>query len=96
MILLALLWPGGRHQTKIIFEEKSPTTRWSIPSSMKMSVAHICHGHDGVGVGVRGAAAFWLWKWLQASHWWTTSLMALFMLGQKKLPRASNCEFVIP
>ena len=65
---------------------------------MKISVAHICHGHDGVGVGVgvRGAAAFWLWNWVQASHWQTTSLMALLMLGQKKLPCASNCDFVIP
>ena len=42
--MLALLWPGGRHQTKIIFKLKSPTTRWSIPSSMKISVAHISHG----------------------------------------------------
>ena len=25
---------------------------------MKISVAHICHGCDGVGVGVRGAVAF--------------------------------------
>ena len=63
---------------------------------MKISVAHICHGRDGVGVGVRGAAAFWLWNWVQASQWWTTSLMALLMLGQKKLPHASNCDFVIP
>ena len=58
--LLALLWPGGRCWMKIIFEQKSPTTRWSIPSRVKISVAHICHGRDGVGVGVRGAAAFWL------------------------------------
>ena len=63
---------------------------------MKISVAHICHGHDGVGVGVRGAAAFWLWNQVQASHWWTTSLMALFMPGKKKLPCASSCDFVIP
>ena len=73
-----------------------PTTRWSTPSSMEMSVAHIYHGHNDVGVGVRGAARFWLWNWVQASHWWTTSLMALFMPGQKKLPCASNCDFVIP
>ena len=71
-----------------------PTTRWSTPSSMKISVAHICHGCDGVGV--RDAAAFWLWNWVQASHWQTTSLMALFMPGQKKLPSVSNCDFVIP
>ena len=65
---------------------------------MKISVAHICHGHDGVGVGVgvRGAATFCLWNWVQASHWQTTSLMALFMLGQKKLPCVRNCDFVIP
>ena len=61
---------------------------------MKISVAHIRHGHNGVGV--RGAAAFWLWNWVQASHWQTTSLMALFMPGQKKLPCMSNCDFVIP
>ena len=63
---------------------------------MKISVAHICHGRDGVGVGVRGAAAFWLWNWVQLSHWQTTSLMALLMPGQKKLPCARNCDFVIP
>ena len=73
-----------------------PTTRWSIPSSMKISVAHICYGHDGVGVGVRGAAAFWFWNQVQASHWQTTSLMALLMPDQKKLPCMSNCDFVIP
>ena len=32
---------------------------------------------------MRGAAAFWLWNWVQASHWQTTSSMALFMLGQR-------------
>ena len=63
---------------------------------MKISVAHICHGHDGVGVGVRGTAAFWLWNWVQVSHWPTTSAMALFMPGQKKLPHVSNCDFIIP
>ena len=63
---------------------------------MKISVAHICHGQDGVGVGVRGAAAFWLWNCMQVSDWQTTSLMALLMPGQKKLPHASNCDFVIP
>ena len=61
-----------------------------------MSVAHICHGWDGVGVGVRGAAAFWLWNWVQVSHWQTTSWMALLMPGQKKLLCVSNCDFVIP
>ena len=69
---------------------------WSIPSSIKISVAHICHGCNVVGVGVRGAAAFWLWNQVQASHWQTTSSMALFMLGQKKLPHTSYCDFVIP
>ena len=67
-----------------------------MPSSMKISVAHICHGCNGVGVGVRGIAAFWLWNQVQASHWQTTSLMALLMPGQKKLPSVSNCDFVIP
>ena len=43
-----------------------------------------------------GAAAFWLWNWVQASHWQTTSSMALFMLGQKKLPHTTNCDFIIP
>ena len=66
-----------------------PTTRWSIPSSVKISVAHICHGHDGVGVGVRGAAAFWLWNQVQASHWQTTSLMALVDDGPEE---TSTCE----
>ena len=33
-------------------------TRWSTPSSVKISVAHNCHGRDGVGVGMRGTAAF--------------------------------------
>ena len=61
-----------------------------------MSVAHICHRHDGVGVGVRGTAAFWLWNCVQVSHWQTTSSLALLMLGQKKLPRVSNCDFIIP
>ena len=28
-----------------------------------MSKAHICYGWDGVGDGVRGAAAFWAWNW---------------------------------
>ena len=61
-------------------------------------MAHICFWCNGVGVdvGVRGAAAFWLWNQVQSSHWWTTSLMALFMLGQKKLPHMSNCDFIIP
>ena len=63
---------------------------------MKISVAHICHGWDGVGVGVRGAASFWLWNQEQVSHWQTTTSMALLMPGQKKLPCASNCDFVIP
>ena len=63
---------------------------------MNISVAHICHGHDGVGVGVRGAAAFWLWNQVQASHWQTTSLMALFMPGQKKLPCMSKCDSLLP
>ena len=30
------------------------------------------------------------------SHWQTTSSMALLMPGQKRLPHASNCDFVIP
>ena len=63
---------------------------------MKISVAHISHGHEGVDVGVRGTAAFWLWNQVQASHWQTTSSMALFMPGQKKLPHASNHDFIIP
>ena len=37
-----------------------------------------------------------LWNWVQVSHWQTTSSMALLMPGQKKLPCASNCNFVIP
>ena len=39
---------------------------------------------------------FWLWNWVQVSHWQTTSLMALLMPGQKKLPCVSNCDFIIP
>ena len=31
-------------------------------------MVHICHGWDGVGIGVRGAAAFWLWNQVQVSH----------------------------
>ena len=44
-----------------------------------MSVAHMCHGWDGVGIGVRGAAVFWAWNWVQVSHCQTASSMALFM-----------------
>ena len=46
-----------------------------------MSVVHICHGWDGVGIGVRGAAAFCAWNWVQVSHCQTASSMALFMPG---------------
>ena len=63
---------------------------------MKISVAHIYHGCYGMGIGVRGMAACWLWNWVQVSHWQTTSLMAMFMPSQKKLPHSSNCDFVIP
>ena len=61
-----------------------------------MSVAHICHGWDGVGVGVRGATAFWAWTWVQVSHWQMTSPMALFIPGQKMHPCPSNWALVIP
>ena len=50
-----------------------------------MSVAYICHGWGRVGIGVRGAAAFWAWNWVQVSHCRTTSSMALFMPGQKHI-----------
>ena len=46
-----------------------------------MSVVHICHGQDGVGIGVRGAAAFWVWNWVHVSHCQTASSMPLFMPG---------------
>ena len=61
-----------------------------------MSVVHICHGWDGVGIGVRGAAAFWVWNWVQVSHCQTASSMALFMPGQKTHPHANNWALVIP
>ena len=54
------------------------------------SKVHICHGWDGVGVGVRGAAAFWAQNWVQASHWQTTSSMALFIPGQKICPHVTT------
>ena len=37
-----------------------------------------------LGVGVRGAAAFWLWNQRQASHWQTTSSMALVDAGPEE------------
>ena len=38
-----------------------------------MSMAHICHGLDGVGVGVRGVAEFCAWNQVQVSHCQTAS-----------------------
>ena len=46
-----------------------------------MSMAHIYHGQDGVGIGVRGATAFWVWNRVQVSHCQTASSMVLFMPG---------------
>ena len=61
-----------------------------------MSVAHICHGQDRVGSGVRGAAAFWAWNQVQVSHCQTASSMALFMPSQKTHPHANNWDLVVP
>ena len=61
-----------------------------------MSVAHIFHGQEGVGIRVRGAAAFWLWNWVQVSHCWTASSMALFMPSQKTHPWVNNWALVVP
>ena len=58
-------------------------------------MAHICHGWEGVGVGVRGAAAFWAWNLVQVSHYQTASSMALFMPDQKTHPHANNWALVI-
>ena len=57
-------------------------------------MAHICHGWDGVGIEVRGAAAFWAWNWVQVSHCWTASSTALLMPGQKTHPWVNNCALV--
>ena len=51
-----------------------------------MSMVHICHGQNGVGIGVRGAAAFWAWNQVQVLHCQTASSMALLMPGQKTHP----------
>ena len=67
-----------------------------VPSKVKMSMAHICNGWDGVGVGVRGAAAFWAWNQVQVSHCQTASSMALFMPSQKTHPWANNCALMVP
>ena len=61
---------------------------------MKISVAHICHGCNGVGVGVRGAAAFWLWNAL--ADWQTTSSIALLMPGQKKFHVQATVTLLFP
>ena len=55
-----------------------------------MSMAHICHGQDRVGLGMRGVAAFWAWNSMQVSHCQTASSMALFMPGQ------NNWALVVP
>ena len=55
-----------------------------------MSMVHICHGQDGVGIGVRGAEAFCAWNWVQVSHCQTVSSMALFMPSQKTHPHMNN------
>ena len=70
--------------------------RKSTPSRVKMSMANICHGWDGVGVGVRGATAFWAWNQVQVSPQWTASSMALFMPGQKINLHMSSWALVIP
>ena len=61
-----------------------------------MSMVHICHGQDRVGIGVRGAAAFWAWNWVQVSHCQIASSMALFMPSQKTHPCMNNWDLVIP
>ena len=61
-----------------------------------MSVVHMCHGWDGVGIGVRGVVAFWAWNQVQVSHCQTASSMALFMPSQKTHPCANNWALVIP
>ena len=59
-------------------------------------MAHICHGQDGVGIEVRGAAAFLASNQVQVSHCQTASSMALFMPGQKTHPHANNWALVVP
>ena len=61
-----------------------------------MSMVHICHGWDKVGIGIRGAAAFWAWNRVQVSHCQTASSMALFMPGQKAHPHGNNWALVVP
>ena len=59
-------------------------------------MVHICHGWDGVGIGVRGAVAFCAWNQVQVSHCQTASSMVLFMPGQKTHPGANNWALVVP
>ena len=61
-----------------------------------MSMTHISHGQDGVGIEIRGAAAFWAWKQVQVSHCQTDSSMALFIPSQKTHPCMNNWAFVVP
>ena len=61
-----------------------------------MSMVYICHGWDGVGIGVEGAAAFWAWTWVKVSHCLTASSMALLMPGQKTHPHENNWALVVP
>ena len=43
-------------------------------------------GRTELASGVRGAAAFCAWNWVQVSHCQTASSMALFTSGQKTHP----------
>ena len=61
-----------------------------------MSVAHICHGQDRVGIGVRGAAAFWLGTGCRSHTAELLLLWALFMPGQKTHPCMNNWALMVP